>query len=467
MNQNKEEFEFTTQEEDIPVPKNEKHKKKKEEQKRRTGRKRREKKRETEKEQKRSDTKQTTMQEELIVFGRRDSISRTPPRRAENIDERRTKHIQIVKEESEKKRENNEETDWSIVLRFLQNMQKASRLFSQAPARTLIKSVYISQSNDIYTNLALEDWFYTHREFHDHNILMMWSNNPCIVVGRYQNPWLEANVAELPYMLPHGVRLARRKSGGGTVYQDRGNLNLTFFTSKKQYNRKNNLELIARAVLKNYGVNITVNNRDDLMIGDCKISGTAAKLGRLNAYHHCTLLVHADQSNLSRALRKPCFGTVIKNKASMSTRSKVMNLCEAIPGVTVNDLLCAIGREYSNSNSFRYINPGDDCFGKLSASSDELQTWEWCYGNCPEFTVAKSFSVPSQLCNGIVGVELNVTIAVEKGVVVDIDLQDNYGLFKTDKVHVERFKNCRFTTDAFDSIVDWLFEDKIQFVKEC
>lgn len=33
-----------------------------------------------------------------------------------------------------------------------------------------------------------------------------------------------------------------------------------------------------------------------------QISGTAAKLGRLNAYHHCTLLVNSDKNNLREAL---------------------------------------------------------------------------------------------------------------------------------------------------------------------
>lgn len=208
-------------------------------------------------------------------------------------------------------------------------MHRTFRFLSQAPVQAIKKSVLISQSHDIYTNLAYEDWLYTHQEFENHNVLMLWSNDPCVVIGRYQNPWLEANVPELPQITQNGVLLARRKSGGGAVYQDRGNLNLTFFTSKKQYHRKHNLELIARAVHKNYGVKIIVNDRDDLVIGDSKVSGTAAKLGRLNAYHHCTLLVHANKANLSRALHKQRWN--IQTNATQSTRSKVLNLSNEIP----------------------------------------------------------------------------------------------------------------------------------------
>ena len=44
--------------------------------------------------------------------------------------------------------------------------------------------------------------------------------------------------------------------------------------------------------------------RDDVMLGPKKVSGTAAKLGRDAAYHHCTLLLNVDTSNLHAALNR-------------------------------------------------------------------------------------------------------------------------------------------------------------------
>ena len=40
--------------------------------------------------------------------------------------------------------------------------------------------------------------------------------------------------------------------------------------------------------------------RDDIMLGEKKVSGTAAKLGRESAYHHCTLLVIKHMAMLGR-----------------------------------------------------------------------------------------------------------------------------------------------------------------------
>ena len=44
--------------------------------------------------------------------------------------------------------------------------------------------------------------------------------------------------------------------------------------------------------------------RDDVMLGSKKVSGTAAKLGRDAAYHHCTLLLNVDTSFLHSALNR-------------------------------------------------------------------------------------------------------------------------------------------------------------------
>lgn len=136
----------------------------------------------------------------------------------------------------------------------------------QLPAEgEVTKSVFMSQSTDIYTNLALEDWMYRNMDFSNHHIMMVWRNEPCVVIGRHQNPWLEANVAMLA---EKEIALARRNSGGGTVYHDRGNLNITFFTPRERYDRKYNLELIKRALYRGFGVKATINERQDIIVRD-------------------------------------------------------------------------------------------------------------------------------------------------------------------------------------------------------
>lgn len=125
------------------------------------------------------------------------------------------------------------------------------------------KSVYISQSNDIFTNLALEDWFYRNYDFKNHHVLLLWRNNPCVVIGRHQNPWIECNV---PVLEPNRISLARRNSGGGTVYHDPGNLNLTFFTPREHYNRRYNLDIMTRALFREFGLTAVINKKEDIIV---------------------------------------------------------------------------------------------------------------------------------------------------------------------------------------------------------
>lgn len=57
-----------------------------------------------------------------------------------------------------------------------------------------------------------------------------------------------------------------RSSGGGTVYHDEGNINLCFLTSRAHYNRKANLNLVIDALTARWDLDLTVNDRDDIML---------------------------------------------------------------------------------------------------------------------------------------------------------------------------------------------------------
>lgn len=144
------------------------------------------------------------------------------------------------------------------------------------------KSVFISQSDDIFTNLALEDWMYKKYDFTNHHVMLLWRNSPCVVIGRHQNPWVEANFGAL---IDNGVHLARRNSGGGTVYHDHGNLNLTFFTPRERYNRKDNLEMISSALHREWGLPTEINKKEDIVIdGLYKVSDVLLPLLNINLF---------------------------------------------------------------------------------------------------------------------------------------------------------------------------------------
>ena len=75
-------------------------------------------------------------------------------------------------------------------------------------------SVYVSTSHDPYFNLSIEDWLFRHKDPKD-PLLLLYRNNPCVVIGRNQNPWKEVNLQQSSH---RSIPFLRRRSGGGTVF---------------------------------------------------------------------------------------------------------------------------------------------------------------------------------------------------------------------------------------------------------
>src|SRR5262249_757521 len=75
---------------------------------------------------------------------------------------------------------------------------------------------------DQAANLALEEALA--RAGTPRPVLRIWQNAACVVIGRAQRPEREVNLAACA---ANGVPVLRRASGGGTVYQDLGNLNIS------------------------------------------------------------------------------------------------------------------------------------------------------------------------------------------------------------------------------------------------
>ena len=161
---------------------------------------------------------------------------------------------------------------WTIVVRLMKQYKsgrpstwcscmRQQMLYSTTPTHR--HKVIVSESQDIYTNLALEEWIYETEDLTNQSILLMWRNRPAVVIGRHQNPWLECDVNEI---LRNSVDLARRKSGGGAVYHDLGNLNLSFLMKKDIYNRKKNLELVVEAITQQWSIDLGINHRDDILL---------------------------------------------------------------------------------------------------------------------------------------------------------------------------------------------------------
>ncbi|GMT24506.1 hypothetical protein PFISCL1PPCAC_15803, partial [Pristionchus fissidentatus] len=257
--------------------------------------------------------------------------------------------------------------------------------------RKALGKIVKSTSRCIYENLAYEEHLLrTHNPEKEGELLMMWSNRPSVVVGRHQNPWSEISLTEAAR---RQVSIARRHSGGGTVYHDEGNLNISILTTQSSHCRKKNLQLIAEAINGRFTVNVVPTARDDLEMqpGSRKCSGTAARIARGRAYHHMTMLVDVDLQRLSGILRSELQERV-RSTATRSVRAPAVGYLrqDDARDASVDALAECVADAWSThfervEESIVDVEGASREIDGVRKAMDELQDWEWIYGRTPAF----------------------------------------------------------------------------------
>lgn len=248
--------------------------------------------------------------------------------------------------------------------------------------------VFLSDSLNPYLNLATEEWIF-HNLDPSQQILFLWRNEETVVIGRNQNPWNECNLAQ---MKKDQVHLARRTSGGGAVFHDLGNTNFTFLSPKESYKRENNVKIIFDA-LKGFGITGEASGRNDLLLpfpdGPRKFSGSAFREKRDRAFHHGTLLLHADLTRLGNYLTPS--PKKLQSKGKESVRSRVANLTEVAAHLNheyiVEAVVASFEKFYGAKAEIESLTLESlKEIPELKAQHDTLNSWDWIYGNTLEFT---------------------------------------------------------------------------------
>lgn len=236
---------------------------------------------------------------------------------------------------------------------------------------------------DPWWNLAVEEYL-LERVQSGECILYLWQNQNTIVIGKNQNPWKECRTELLE---AEEGKLARRLSGGGAVFHDIGNLNFTFLVDKAEYNLEKQVRVILEAA-RSLGIEAEMTGRNDITAGGRKFSGNAFCFRKNSAYHHGTVLVEADMEKMMRYLQVS--DEKIRSKGVDSVRSRVVNLSEFRPGLTIDETADAL------SAAFKAAYGGDmlveEDLGSIDSDViDELykkySSWEWRYGEAPKFDI--------------------------------------------------------------------------------
>lgn len=247
----------------------------------------------------------------------------------------------------------------------------------------MIRQLYFLRTGgtDPYENLAIEACLMKHCP-QDSAILYLWQNENTVVIGKNQNPWKEC---DLPLLQDDGIRLARRKSGGGAVYHDLGNLNFTFLLPLSDYDPLRQLDMICSA-LRRFGISAQKTGRNDITVDGRKVSGSAFQKSGGIGCHHGTLLVASDVEKMSRYLRPSA--EKLQTKGVDSVRSRVVNLQALCPGLSVENLAAAVKEAFIQSFSLpcHELTFGDLPAEEIRKTAAEFSDPRWLYQRRMPFT---------------------------------------------------------------------------------
>lgn len=263
----------------------------------------------------------------------------------------------------------------------------------------------VNRSLDAYYNMAAEEYFL---DRHNGNFFILWQNKNAIVVGKNQNALAEIDAT---FVKENEIDVVRRLSGGGAMYQDLGNLNFTFICDEKKW--FSDYSYFTTPVIKameSLGVKLTLSGRNDIMLGDFKVSGNAQAVRGDRILHHGTLLLNSDLSVLGRALTPD--PEKIAAKGIKSVSSRVININDTVEKkLTVEAVIEAIKsavREAFPDTVVRDITAEED--RDIKELSEKYRTWEWNYGNSLKYTYKNKKRFPS----GNIGILLDVARGVIK-----------------------------------------------------
>ena len=161
----------------------------------------------------------------------------------------------------------------------------------------------------------------------------VWRVEPTVIYGR--NQVLE-NEVNLEYCHEHKVDIVRRKSGGGCVYSDMGNIMLSYVSSRGSVAEVFDRYMTALTeALRALGVPAEKSGRNDILVEGRKVSGNAFHQLPDRSIVHGTLLYSTDLEALTDAIRPPV--EKLQRHGVESVRQRVMNLSEYVALMTDPD----------------------------------------------------------------------------------------------------------------------------------
>ena len=270
--------------------------------------------------------------------------------------------------------------------------------------------IIIGNQYNPYINLAVESKLLDN---HLPNTITMflWKNSKTVVIGTNQNPYSECDIETL---YADGGLIARRRTGGGAVYHDLGNLNFSFVADKEIYDVKKQMQVIQNALL-NFNLTTEVSGRNDITYEGRKFSGNAFAKTKHQGLHHGTILIKTDGERLQKVLKvKPA---KLHKHGVKSVASRVINLSE-VADITSDNIIPYLVKAFEKvyDNEAKVIEFDSLLTEDVMKLSQHIGSDEHLFGKWKEFSTKKSETFEWG------SVDIDINIDEENEVIKDINI---------------------------------------------
>ncbi|MBR6458172.1 MAG: lipoate--protein ligase family protein [Bacteroidales bacterium] len=187
------------------------------------------------------------------------------------------------------------------------------------------------------------------------DLFFTWQSPPTVICGRNQ---IIENEVNLEYCREHAIEVVRRKSGGGCVYSDAGNVMLSYITPERGVEEvfARFLDMVAGA-LRDLGFDAVTTAHNDILVSDRKVSGNACFALPGATIVHGTMLYDLDFDALEKATT-PSQEKLSKHGVQ-SVRQRVVNLK-------------SLGLQMDAAGLRRYFEE-KFCDGELKLTADDIE----------------------------------------------------------------------------------------------
>ena len=287
-----------------------------------------------------------------------------------------------------------------------------------------MKKMYYAEtnSNNPHYNLAYEEMLFKRCEREGVPILFLWQNEHSVIIGRNQCAYAECDVE---FCLQNDIDIVRRMTGGGAVFHDLGNLNFSIIQPLEQYDIEKSMTLIVDA-LKEIGIIASVNGRNDICIGEKKISGNAYYKGEKAGLHHGTLLFSYNPRIMKAAIT-PSKSKLLKHGVK-SVESRVGDISSVYQSVSIKLIAEAIRHSFERDTDLLPFEADTFDLEDLGKIQEKYESEEWNYNKVREYGLVfeDSFSWG----------EVSLSINYEDGRLKQIDIS-------SDSMHVDLIEQIK------------------------